>query len=289
MSQDLPENNGVDRFRLIQSETDEMVITGFNPFEALERVGEVINKLQAEIKRLKQEYIAEVTDLKIECRRLEERSVRAEQEAEKLKSAKADLESKLQVCSSWLDEERDVTSQQKVRVANLSNEVAELKEKRSDLHDRLNLTLEKVTKMEEDMEKLLQQNTSLEARLEQAESALNVETSKVAAGKKEAKRLQAELRATDDKIKILDQKQELIQKKLEDEKKKHSQRIAAEKESELRHFRNRIGNNLAFDYRKIEKLNLLPMSVKVGEEMRTQVNAVFSKLRELGIDLTKLD
>jgi chromosome segregation ATPase len=257
----------------------------FNPHEVLRQVAEHYDALEDELAKVRRETQMEIAELKSENRQILQKSVKVQQEADRLAAIKNDLEIKLDECEGHLLRERAQSAELKRVNSNLDTELGWAREKVEMLEERLQEMTERAVKAQHEVEKLEMHNTSLAGKLESTDMKLEDERSQTSKLKTQLKKLQAELKSAQEKTDLVQTQHDDVNKRLDEEKRKFAIRITHDANHELIVLKKRISAALKSDLRDIEKLESIPMTPKIGENLRSQMAVMLRKLRDLGIDM----
>lgn len=261
----------------------------FDPYEYLLEVRDYISSLRREYRLHREKATAEINESKAESGRLLERSIRAEQEVERLKEIIVELEVKVAKLEEKIDKEQIVSDRLREDLEKVENELDDTKIELANYEKKSFDLEERCSRIDFDLEQVQNLKSVLEAKLETCEAALIEERGKTVQMDRRLRKASKELSSAKDKAEMLEKKSDETLAVLASEKRRMAERIHSEAEHEVKSYQNRIESSLVADFRNFEKLKYQEMTVEVGEKMRYQVNELFTKLKELGIDFLKVD
>ncbi|MEW6263653.1 MAG: hypothetical protein AB1641_11315 [Thermodesulfobacteriota bacterium] len=272
------------------AEEDDILNLGrerFDPHASLRRLSEYIGQLTIELEnaiRLGQE---EAERAKMEHLEFVERNEKALLEIQRLSAETAGLEKKLANSEKSGEAERKKSGNLEKQVIKLEKSLNEAQHRLAGMEESLDDLQNKNQSMQQEMERLAAEKTRLEARVEERDSALNIEKSKSNDLEKQVRKLTKSLSESQGKIALLEKKLEDAQDRHAGDVRRLSERIPHAASHELSLYQKRIEAMLLVDYKEISKIETAPMTLELGRTLRTNLRRIFSKLEHLGLDFTR--
>lgn len=270
-----------------RSSRDQYDLERFNPDSALKQLGEYIEKLNSELRRVTREAREEAEQVKIEHRQIAERCDKTQFELHRVLSELSGLESKLEHVQGALDAERTRNANLEKQVRRLTKSGDEAQAQVTILEERLDQATKKAEMAEEEVEHLMMEKTRLENRAAERDEAMEAWKTKGTELEKQVRKLTNSLGEAQGKISLLAKKLEEATERHTNDMRRLSERIPHEASHEVSLFQKRIEASLMSEFRELERMESSPMSMELGANLRTLLRRIYSKMQHIGLDFSR--